>query len=251
MIKAIHIEDEPGIVSLLKNLISKYCSDKIEMVGSAGTVPDAIELIKEQRPQIVYLDIELNQGNAFDLLHQLQETIGIDFAIIFITAFNDYAIKAFRQNAVDYILKPISIDELKEATDKAILKVNSNSDNQHLTELIKLLANSTPAFNVKIRLPVTEGFHYVSINDIIRIEAKGSYAKIFMINNQSLVLSKSLKEVETILPTAVFFRVHHTWIINRNHLKKYFRGKNGYVEMDDGSIVPVSHRRKGGEWAAL
>src|SRR5881392_794596 len=114
MIRAIHIEDEPRNIELLRSLITTHCSDTVMLVGNAANLPDAFKLIKNEKPQLVYLDIELNQGNAFELLQRVQDDIGIDFEIIFITAFNEYAVKAFRQNAVDYLLKPVSTTELKE-----------------------------------------------------------------------------------------------------------------------------------------
>src|SRR5882757_6214004 len=173
MITAVHIEDEPRNIELVQTLLDKHCSDIIKLIGNAKNLPDAYTLIKAKTPQLVYLDIELNQGNGFELLEKLQNSIGINFEIIFITAFNEYAIKALRQNAVDYILKPISTIELIQATEKAIQKINNTADNKNIISLLKELHNYNTV--TKIGIPVTEGLEFVNADEIIKIEAKGSY----------------------------------------------------------------------------
>lgn len=243
MIRAIHVEDEPGNIAVVRNLVSKHCASSVDLIGSATNLPEAYDLIKTEKPQLVYLDIEINQGNAFELLDKLNETIGINFEIIFITAFNDYAIKAFRQNAVDYILKPISTAELTHATLKAVEKINSAKQTQNILALLNEIKQNTNTS--KIGLPVVDGLEFVHDEDIISIEAKGSYAVVHLVGGSKLTCSKTLKDIETLLPVTKFLRVHNTWIINNSHLKKYYRGKNSYMEMDDNSTVPVSVRRKG------
>ncbi|MBL0146288.1 MAG: response regulator [Chitinophagaceae bacterium] len=122
MITAVHIEDEPRNVELLQSLLNSHCSELIQMKGAAANLQDAFSLIKKENPQLVFLDIELNRGNAFELLDKINNSFGINFEVIFITAFNEYAIKAFRLNAIDYLLKPISITDLKQAVNKAFRK---------------------------------------------------------------------------------------------------------------------------------
>jgi len=241
MIRAVHIEDEPRNIELLKSLVSTHCAEMVTIIGNARNVKDAIALIKDIQPQLVYLDIELNQGNAFEMLEELGE---INFEVIFITAFNDYAVKAFRINAIDYLLKPISIVELKEATAKAVYKINHvGTGNQNL---IKALKNIKADFGAhKIGLPVSDGILFINSEEIIRINAKGSYTIIYLVNNKKITCPKNLKFLEQMLPETFFLRVHHSWIINLKYLKKYYRGKNGYMEMEDGSTVAVSIRKKG------
>jgi len=242
MITAVHIEDEPRNIELLQTLLDKHCSDTIRLIGNAKNLPDAYTLIKTKAPQLVYLDIELNQGNGFELLEKLQNSIGINFEIIFITAFNEYAIKALRQNAVDYILKPISTIELIQATEKAVQKINSAADNKNIISLLKELHNYNTV--TKIGIPVTEGLEFVNADEIIKIEAKGSYTNIHLLNNTKIVCTKTLKDIEALLPGKQFIRVHNAWVVNTARLKKYYRGKNSYMEMEDGSTVPVSIRKK-------
>lgn len=239
MIKAVHIEDEPRNIDLLSRLIKSNCSDVVTIIGNAGNIPDAVNLINKTEPQLVYLDIELNNGNAFELLDELK---GFSFQVIFITAYNEYAVKAFRYNAVDYLLKPISIIELKEATAKAVEKINKAGGNENILEALKELRINLKY--QKIGLPVTDGIVFINTEDIIRCEAKGSYSILYMANKKNITSTKNLKDLEAMLPTPNFVRVHHSWLINTKYLKKYYRGKNSYMEMEDGSTVAISLRKK-------
>jgi len=238
MIKAVHIEDEPRNIDLLKSLVETHCPE-IDLVDSAKNIPDAIALIKNVNPQLVYLDIELNKGNAFELLEALKD---FSFHVIFITAFNEYAVKAFRYNAVDYLLKPISISELKEATEKAVQKIKKVSGNDNIFEVLKELKLNMS--NHKVGLPVTDGVVFINPEEIIRCEAKGSYSALYLVNKKIITSTKTLKEIEDILITPNFVRVHNSWIINTKYLKKYYRGKNSYMELEDGSTVTISLRKK-------
>ena len=240
MIKAVHIEDEPRNIQLLESLLQTHCSSQVTLIGNAKNIPDAIELIKNKNPQLVYLDIELNKGNAFELLEELK---GFSFQVIFITAFNDYAVKAFRLNAVDYLLKPISITELKEATTRAVEKINHSSINTNILDTLKELKQNIS--NQKIGIPVNDGVVFVNAEEIIRCEANGSYSIFYLSSKKTITTTKSLKDIEAILPFSNFVRVHNSWIINTNYIRKYYRGKNSYVEMEDGSIVTISLRKKG------
>jgi len=243
MISAIHIEDEPRNIELLASLVKTHCSDMVNLVGNARNIKDAISLIKSKKPQLVYLDIELNQGNAFELLEKLKEQDEFNFQVIFITAFNEYAVKAFRYNAIDYLLKPISIDELTDATKKAIIKTTQSSGNDNILETIRQLKLN---FNShKIGLPVADGVLFINTEEIIKVEAKGSYSVLHLLNDKKITSTKNLKDLENILPENLFVRVHHSWIINIKFLKKYYRGKNSYMELEDGSTVSVSVRKKG------
>lgn len=242
MMTAVHIEDEPRNVELLENLINANCNDMVTLVGNAGNTRDAISLIRNKKPQLVYLDIELNRGNAFELLETLHKNDELDFQVIFITAFNEYAVKAFRYNAVDYLLKPISIDELKEATSRAFNKIGPAPDNENiLTALHQLRTN----LNItKLGIPVADGILFIKTDEIVRMEAKGSYTILYLADGKKITSTKNLKDFEAILPEGIFFRVHHSWIISLKFLRKYYRGKNSYMEMEDGSTVAVSIRKK-------
>jgi two-component system, LytTR family, response regulator len=243
MIRAIHIEDEPGNVALLQSLVTTHCADIVTIISNAANLQDAFNLIKVEKPQLVYLDIELNNGNAFELLEKVENTIGIQFEIIFITAFNEYAIKAFKQNAIDYILKPISTAELKLATQKAAEKITYTAAGKNVLALLNQLKQNAPTS--KIGLSVADGLHFINPDDIIRIEAKGSYTVFYLVNGKSITCTQSLKDIEELLPTPQFIRVHNSWVVNSKQLKKYYKGKDSYIEMEDNSIVPVSLRKKG------
>lgn len=239
MIRAIHIEDETRNIELLSSLVKEHCPD-IDLVAHARNLPDAIQLVNEVQPDLVYLDIELNEGNAFDLLDSFSN---IEFQVIFITAYNNYAVKAFRFNAVDYLLKPISIAELREATTKAVERIENRSGTEQLTKLLKQIRQETQT--QKIGLPVSDGIQFIQISEITRIEAKGGSTLVFLASKKPLISVKSLKELEKMLPDPPFIRVHHSFIINLNFCRKYYRGKNGYMEMEDGAVVPISVRKKG------
>jgi two-component system LytT family response regulator len=244
MISAIHVEDEPRNIELLESLVKIHCSDIVNLVGNARNNKDAVTLIKEKKPQLVYLDIELNRGNAFELLEELHEAGELNFHVIFITAFNEYAVKAFRYNAIDYLLKPISIDELKEASMRAFNKINqSSSGNENILAVLSQLKINLNT--IKIGIPVADGILFIKSDEIVRMEAKGSYTILYLSDGKKIASTKNLKDFEGILPEGIFFRVHHSWIINMKYLRKYYRGKSSYMEMEDGSTVSVSIRKKG------
>lgn len=243
MITAVHIEDELNNQILLESLLKKHFANNIILTGKATTVDDGINLINLKRPQLVFLDIELKKGDSFQLLEKINSTTGINFEIIFLTAFNEYAIKAFRLNAIDYLLKPISINELKAAVEKAIFKIENKTPSTNIQLLLKQLAEN---INVKkIGISILEGTQFIKQEDIIKLEASGNGCIVYLINNKKVYCTKGLKDIEEILPSNNFIRVHHTWIINTIFLKKYYKGKNGYIEMEDNSTVPVSVRKKG------
>lgn len=244
MIKAVHIEDEYRNVKLLETMLQKHCPNTIQLLGFAGSVKEAIELIQKEQPQLVFLDIEINQGNAFELLEELKNTSGIHFDIIFLTAYNQYAIKAFREQALDYLLKPISSEELVEAVNRAVQKIQKGNNEQNIAALLQEIKKTTTP--TKIGLPLSDAIKFVPTNDIVRLEAKGNAVLVHLLNNEKITCIKTLGDLETMLPAHQFIRVHNSWIINTRFLKKYFRGKNGYLQMDDDAIVPVSIRKKGG-----
>ena len=239
MTKAVIIEDEPRNIALLEELIKINCGELVEVKGHAGTIKNAIALIQNVKPELVYLDIELSDGNAFELLDMLDN---LKFAMIFITAFNEYAVKAFRLNAVDYLLKPISSMEFKNATFKAIDKIKNVLNNENILKVITELRNYNT--HKKIGLPIADGIIFITPDTIIRIEAKGNYSIIFLTTGKKITCTKTLKEIENLLPGNIFLRIHHSWVINTNYIKKYYKGKNGYMEMEDGSTVAVSIRKK-------
>lgn len=238
-ISAVIIDDEPGNIVTLLEIVKQYCPN----VFIAGTAPDPIkgfELIKQVEPDLVLLDIEMPYGNAFDLLDKL---LPVSFEVVFITAFNDYAIKAFKYSALDYLLKPVNINELKEAVNKAGKRLEERSVNTRINSLLgNLKAESTGI--QKIALPTVDGCLFENINNIMYLQAENNYTFIYCKGKPKLLVSKNLKEFEEVLPPALFCRIHHSSIVNINYVKKYIKGRGGYVQMEDGTSVEISVRKK-------
>lgn len=239
MISAVIIDDEPGNIVTMEELIKQYCPN----VTIIGTAPDPVkgyELIVETQPALVFLDIEMPYGNAFDLLDKL---LPVSFEVVFITAFNDYAIKAFKYAALDYLLKPVNIQELKEAVSKVSKRLEEKNINLRVNTLLKNLTTDNTAVQ-KIALPTFDGCTFEDIDTIMYLQAEGSYTNVFCKGKAKLMVSKTLKEFEDILPTEKFCRIHHASIVNLKYVKKYFKGRGGYVQMDDDTALELSARKK-------
>lgn len=239
LISAIVVDDEPGNIVTLTELIKQYCP-QVSVSGTAQNPSDAIELIKQTKPNLVFLDIELSHGNAFDLLDKL---LPVTFEVIFVTAFNDYAIKAFKYSAIDYLLKPVNIIELKNAVQKVIARLENNTIDTKINALLENLRTGFPSTN-KIALPTNDGSYFESIDNIMYLEAAGNYTFIYCKGKGKIVVTKKLKEFENILPSSTFFRIHNSSVININFVKKYFKGRGGYVLMEDGATIQIAVRKK-------
>lgn len=239
MLNTVIVDDEPKNLRILKKLLQDYCP-KIKVCGEATDVKMAYNVIKELKPSLVLLDIEMPYGNAFDLLDSLRP---IDFEIIFITAFDNYSLKAFKYSAIDYLLKPVDITELQDATDKAIQKISNNNINEQVELLLNNFKN--PQNNLqKIAIPTLDGFVFIHVDEIIRCEANGAYTFIYVANSEKIIASKGIKEYEEILPQAVFCRIHNSHLVNLNRIKKYNKGRGGTVIMEDGATLEVASRRR-------
>jgi two-component system LytT family response regulator len=212
----------------------------VVIVGKADGVETGLHTIQTCKPDLVFLDIEMTQGNAFDLLNQLQP---IEFQVIFITAFDNYAIRAFKYSAVDYLLKPVDIDELRGAIERVMRKVQGKS---FLVQMETLLYN-VETFQLtqqKMAVPTLTGLVFIPIRDIMRFEAKGSYTSIYLTSEEEIVATRNIKEYEDLLPDAIFCRIHNSHIINLHKIQKYHKGRGGYVIMEDGSNIEVASRRR-------
>ena len=239
MFNTVIVDDEPKNLRILRKLLQDFCP-RIQVCGEATDVKMAYNVINELKPSLVLLDIEMPYGNAFDLLDRLRP---IDFEIIFITAFDSYSLKAFKYSAIDYLLKPVDITELQEATDKAIQKISNKSINEQVELLLSNFKNPQNSLQ-KIAIPTLDGFVFLHVDDIIRCEANGSYTFIYIVNSEKIIASKSIKEYEEILPQAVFCRIHNSHLVNLNRIKKYSKGRGGTVIMEDGAILEVASRRR-------
>ena len=238
-LKTIIIDDETDAVDFIFSIIGEYCPG-LEVVGKAYDVNQGVQKIKEKKPDLVFLDVEMPQGTGFDLLTHFPEK---DFDVVFITAFNHYAIKAIKFSAVDYILKPINITEFIEAVNKVVQKRANNKDQS--TESFKILMeNLRSAHPSRLAIPTSDGMEYLNPKDIIRIEADRSYSWFFIAGNRKILVSKNLKEFQDLLSDRYFFRSHNSHLINLKFVKKYIRKEGGYIEMLDGSEIPISRSRK-------
>lgn len=239
MLKAVIIDDEADAVNSIELIINEYCNNVI-VVGKAYSASEGRDVILSKNPDIVFLDIEMPRGNGFDMLEMIPKR---DFQVIFITAYNNWAIKAFKYNAIDYILKPIDIDDFIKAVERA--EKNQSSDKSIDVDRYKeLLSNiSTKTLN-KIAISTSEGIEYIEIEKIIRFEGDGSYSKVYIIDQTYILVSKNLKEFQELLENNNFFRTHNSHLINLSFVKKYIMKDGGHIEMKDNSIVPISRRKK-------
>jgi two-component system LytT family response regulator len=238
MIRAVIIEDEPKNVTLLKKMLEMYCP-QVMICGNANSIESSLRLIKQINPDLAFLDIEISGGNSFQLLDVLKP---VNFHVIFVTAYDNYLLKAIKYSALDYLLKPINIQELIAAVNKSVDKIYT----QKTSERIDLLLQSFPTLKSPstIALPTVFGFNFITIQNIVRCEARGSYTILFMNDGKFYTASKALKEYEDLLPSDIFFRVHHSHLVNINFIVKYHKGKGGIIEMSDKSLIPLAARRK-------
>ncbi|PCJ01475.1 MAG: DNA-binding response regulator [Flavobacteriales bacterium] len=238
-LKAVIVEDEAASRETLNNYLAKYCTD-VEVLGMADSVKTGLEAIKKHNPDVVFLDIEMPYGNAFDLLESLDE---IEFEIIFVTAYRDYAIKALNLSAAYYILKPIDIDELVSAVDKIVERKKEGDANFHTKILMDNIKSNTIQHK-KIVLPQMDGFEVINVCDIIRAEANDNYTNFYLTNGKTFLVSKTLKHFDQLLCDFDFIRTHKSHLVNLQYITKYIKGKGGQVRMSDDSYVDVSATRK-------
>jgi two-component system, LytTR family, response regulator len=238
-LKTIIIDDEQNAVDFIFSIIGEYCPD-LKVTGKAYNVAEGVEKIKEQKPDLVFLDVEMPNGTGFDLLTHFPEK---DFDVIFITAFNHYAIKAIKFSAVDYILKPININEFIEAVNRVTKKraLNLPPGNEGLKILMENLRSAYPT---RLAIPTAEGMEYLNPKEIIRIEADRSYSWFYLNGNRKILVSKHLKEFQELLSDRYFFRSHNSHLVNLKFVRKYVRREGGFIEMQDGSQIPISRTRK-------
>ena len=239
MIRTVLVDDEIDSIRVLQKLLESFCP-QVAIVGTANGVETALQVIRETGPDLVFLDIEMAQGNAFDLLNQLQP---LSFQFIFVTAFDDYAIRAFKYSAVDYLLKPVDIDDLRSA----ISRVQERPLEKDLTQKMRTLLEHMGSLQMsqqKMAIPTITGLMFVPVQEILRFEAKGNYTTIVMANNDTILATKTIKDYEEALPEAIFYRIHNSHIINLSRIKEYQKGRGGAVVMEDGTVIEVASRRR-------
>ena len=232
------VDDEKHCVDNIIDLISQ-CNFKFDFIISAKSVEEAIHKTNEYKPDLIFLDIHLGNQTGFDFLSKIN---GKDFDLIFITAYDQYAINAFKFSALDYLLKPIKLDDFKRAIRKHKKNISRKYFNYKMDIFLNNLKNDIT--KRKIAISSQEGLEFLDLNKIIRLEADGNYTHIFMKNGTKFTASKTLKFFDEMLTGSNFFRVHHSHMINLALVKKYYKGKGGYIVMVDNTSVNVSIRKK-------
>lgn len=238
--KTIIIDDELDSVESLSTELKAYCPE-VELVGSFTDSREGLQFILNAKPELVFLDIEMPFLNAFELLQQCTE---VPFHVIFVTAYDEYAVKAFDFNAIDYILKPVLKAKLILAVQKVLDKQNTHLDKEHLKALMNNLRIQSRTGLESIALPTAEGFEFVQINTITYLQAESNYTWVFLSNHTKYLVSRTLKDMSAMLEFPQFFRAHQSYYINLNHAKKYIRGQGGSIIMINGAEIPVSRSNR-------
>lgn len=238
MIKTIIIDDEPDCCEVLATLLERYCPE-ISIEGICTTAEEGITMLSRQTVQLVFLDIQMPRMNGFELLEKMKPA---SFGVIFTTSYDQFAIKAIRFSALDYLLKPVDKDELKAAVEKAVQQLHQPVT-QQLEILMQKLHHPSRQLN-HIALPTLEGLQIIPTASIISCSSSSNYTILSLKDNQKLIVSRTLKEIGEMLEEYSFLRVHHSYLVNLNEVRRYIRGEGGSLIMSDGSSIDVSRSKK-------
>jgi len=241
-IKAIIVDDEQHCIEALQTMLQKKCPE-VTVLAGVKSVQEAKELVDELQPDLVFLDVEMPHQNGFELLKMYDK---VNFEVIFTTAYEQYALKAIKFNALDYLLKPFSVKELQDALEKVKEKQQTRLKDQSVSPLEIFMQNmkTLQQTHKKIALPTINGLVFMPVQKIVRCESTGNYTKIFFTDKKHLMVSRPLKEFEELLTDVDFFRVHNSHLINLQQMQSYIQGEGGFALMSDGTQVEVSRRRK-------
>jgi two-component system LytT family response regulator len=238
VITAIIVDDEPYSCESLATLLERYCPD-VRLLDICYSGADALKAIHEQVPTLLFLDIEMPGMNGFEMLQKLPS---INSSVIFTTSYDQYAIKAIKFSALDYLLKPVDREDLQTAVQKAVQNTHRSLP-QQIEILLQKLSHPTIPLN-KIAIPTMEGLQMMFVENIISCSSESNYTVLYLKNKQKITASRTLKEIEEMLDDYSFLRVHHSYLINLNEIEKYIKGDGGYLIMSDGSNIDVSRSRK-------
>lgn len=239
-IKAILIDDEENSIKSLSYELDLYCP-KVEILATFQDPVKAIKGVKELKPDLIFLDIEMPVLNGFDFLDSFET---IEFDVIFVTAYDEFAIRAFDFNTTDYLLKPILKDKLIQSIKKVEQRKSHHFPTDQLKAIVNNMSRGSSGFLSSIAIPTSDGFEMISVSDIMYLEAESNYTWVCLENGERLLVSKTLKTVNTMINSEYFFRSHKTFSVNLNFLKKYVSGRGGYLILKNNKQIPVSRSQK-------
>ncbi len=237
--KVLIVDNEKEVRGLLKDMIASISADAY-IVEEAEGVETGLHKINTFQPDVIFLDVEMNDGTGFDLMNRVSNPA---FQLVFTTAHNKYAVQAFKCSAIDYLLKPVDITELELALQKAKTNISGSSLSKQMEILMLQLTAKEPK-DKQIVLKDSEASYFVKVQDILYCEAEGSYTKFYLAGEQPIVISKNLSTYEEILGVYGFIRTHHSYLVNPSHIKLYDKTDGGTLLLHNGQTVPISHRKK-------
>ncbi|AEV97007.1 hypothetical protein A4D02_18430 [Niastella koreensis] len=239
-VKTIIIEDEESSLFVLQDLIGRLTTN-LNILGTAGHLDSAIQLIKCSAPDLVFMDVRIGDGTGFDVLQKLSDR---NFELIFVTAYDNYALEAFRFAAIDYLLKPIGMDEFEEAVKRASNRIVEKKRYDTIGVLLHNLFQESEQHK-KINIATLNGYEFVELRDIVWCKSEGAYTIFYLSDKSKIVSARNLGYYEELLCCNNFCRIHYSTIINMKLIKSYVKGKGGYIVMSDGTELEISQRRKG------
>lgn len=234
--RAAILDDEPHNGQLLAHLLGQFFPE-IETVEQFTDSVEAVEALKQNPPDLLFLDIEMPQLNGFDVLNRL---LPLQFRVIFVTAYDKYAVRAFRYSALDYLLKPIDVEEFKKAVQKALSQGPAQTEQLDMMRAVQ----QTDAVPDRLAISSQDGLQIIDTNDIVHCESESNYTKIHLRNNQKILVSRTLKDLEELLDSELFFRLHHSHLVNLRSVRRYLRGEGGEVILENSSQIPVARSKK-------
>lgn len=240
MIKTIIVDDEHNAREFLEKLLNRYLPNEFLVLDKCESVDKAIVSIEKNEPELIFLDVEMPNKNGFELLKEMKSR---SFDVIFTTAYSEYAIKAIKENALDYLLKPINYIDLLETIKRYKQRLEKNTKQDNLKIILNQIDSGDSNFN-KIALPTESGYEIINPNQILYCQADSNYSSVTFINGKKIILSKTLKYIEELLPKTSFHRIHKSYLVNLNHVVRFNKSVDLYVELNNGEQLPLASRKK-------
>ncbi|HEX7844645.1 MAG TPA: LytTR family DNA-binding domain-containing protein [Chitinophagaceae bacterium] len=238
MIQTLIIDDEINCIESLVFDLKKHCPE-VEVIDTSTSSKQGLLSIKKHKPDLLFLDVQMPWMNGFEMLELVEN---IDFAIIFTTAYDQFAAKAFRLSAIDYLLKPIDVNDLKEAVGKAMERIKQRAGTENISNLLENIKK--PVIKQRIAFPGRDGYEFIEGDKIIYAQAEGSYTHVFLNDKRKLIISKTLSDIEEMLPPDNFQRIHHSSLVNLSHVTHLYKSDGGYIMLDNGEKLAISKSRK-------